>query len=79
MKVKLSNRSERVKQLIHSEVGMGTFGLVEIECKDFDSEIAFLQSEIERLKKSVTYWFDAVNDLDCDLASKMVDDEPQVN
>ena len=74
--MKLSNRSIRVKELIHDEVCMGTFGIVEIELKDFDKEKEFLESEIERLKKSVTYWFDAVNDMDCDKASEMIDNEP---
>ncbi len=48
--MKLSNRSIRVKDLIHDEVCMGTFGLVEIELTDFDKEINFLESEIEHLK-----------------------------
>lgn len=72
----LSNRSIRIKDMIHEEVCMGTFGLVEIELKDFDKERKFLESEIERLKKSVTYWFNAVNDTDCDKASQMIDEEP---
>ena len=66
--MKLSNRSIRVKELIKNELCIGTYGLVEIELKDFDKEKQFLESEIERLKKSVTYWFNAVNDLDCDKA-----------
>ena len=74
--MKLSNRSIRVKELIHDEVCMGTFGIVEIELQDFDKEKEFLESEIERLKKSVTYWFDAVNDMDCDKANEMIDNEP---
>ena len=74
--MKLSNRSIRVKEIIHEEVCMGTFGIIELELKDFDREIEFLQSEIERLKKSATYWFDAVNDMDCDKAIEMIDKEP---
>jgi hypothetical protein len=74
--MKLSKRSIRVKELISDEVCLGTYGLVEMELKDFDSDTKFLKSEIERLKKSVTYWFDAVNDMDCDKASEMVDNEP---
>ena len=74
--MKLSNRSIRVKEIIHKEVCMETFGIVELELKDFDREKEFLESEIERLKKSVRYWFDAVNDMDCDKANKMIDNEP---
>ena len=74
--MKLSNRSIRIKEIIHNEVCMGTYGIVESQLKDFDREIEFLNSEIERLKKSNTYWFDAVNDMDCDLAAKMIDNEP---
>lgn len=73
--MKLSNRSIRVKELISDEVCLGTFGLVELELKDFDRETEFLKGEIERLKKSVTYWFDAVNDMDCDKAAKMIREE----
>jgi hypothetical protein len=51
--MELSNRSIRIKELINNEVCMGTYGLVEIELKEFDKEKEFLESEIERLKKFV--------------------------
>ena len=35
----LSERSIRIKELIHEEVCMGTYGLVELELKEFDKEI----------------------------------------
>lgn len=74
--MKLSNRSIRVKELINNEVGVGTYGLVEIELQGFDKEKEFLESEIERLKKRATYWFDIVNDMDCDKAGEMINKEP---
>ena len=74
--MKLSTRSIRVKELINNEVCLGTYGLVEIELEDFDKEKEFLESEIERLKKSAKYWFDIVNDMDCDKASEIIDKEP---
>ena len=47
MKVKLSERSVRIKELIHFEVGMGTFGLVELELIEFDKKIHKLEMIIE--------------------------------
>ena len=41
--MKLSDRSIRVKELIHEEVGMGTHGLVELELQEFDKRIDELQ------------------------------------
>lgn len=77
--MKLSNRSIMIKEIIHAEVCMGTFGVVETALTDFDKEVDFLKSEIERLKKSVTYWFDAVNDMDSDKAGKLINDQPDYN
>ena len=42
--MKLSERSIRIKELIGSQVDMGTFGLVELELQAFDKEIAELKN-----------------------------------
>ena len=62
----LSKRSIRVKSLIHEEVCLGTCGLVELELKDFDSEIELLKEQVQRLDKEKQFWFDSMNDLDPD-------------
>jgi hypothetical protein len=49
--MELSNRSIRVKELIHDEVCMGTFGIVEIELIDFDKEKKDLQSQLKEKDK----------------------------
>lgn len=48
--IKLSDRSIKIKQHINGEVCMGTFGLVELECIEFDKEINQLKAENEQLK-----------------------------
>ncbi len=46
---RLSERSIRIKKLISTEVSMGTFGLVELELKEFDRIINELQEREELL------------------------------
>ena len=41
--MKLSERSIKIKELIHNQVDMGTFGLVELELIEFDKEIQQLK------------------------------------
>jgi hypothetical protein len=41
--MKLSERSIKIKELIHDQVDMGTFGLVELELMQFDKEIQQLK------------------------------------
>jgi len=41
--MKLSERSIKIKELIHDQVDMGTFGLVELELIEFDKEIQQLK------------------------------------
>ena len=49
----LSERSIRIKELIHEEVCMGTYGLVELELKEFDKEIKLLKQEREKWEKEL--------------------------
>tara|TARA_R110000782_G_C14576204_1_gene387976 strand:+ start:382 stop:585 length:204 start_codon:yes stop_codon:yes gene_type:complete len=60
-RVKLSNRSVRIKTMIHKEVGMGTYGLVGLELIEFDKTIEKLDFMIknglsyEDLENDTTY------------------------
>jgi hypothetical protein len=49
---KLSERSIKIKELIHEEVCMGTYGLVELELIEFEKEIELLKELIKvKLRK----------------------------
>ena len=52
--MKLSERSIRIKELLPEDIGMGTFGLIELELTEFDKEIEALkkanQLQNEKLK-----------------------------
>lgn len=45
--MKLSERSIRIKELISEETCMGTFGLVELELKEFDQETEALKEQLK--------------------------------
>lgn len=49
----LSDRSIKVKELIGDQVGMGTYGLVELELKEFDKRIKELEARIAMLNKYI--------------------------
>jgi hypothetical protein len=50
--IPLSDRSILIKSLINEEVCMGTYGLVELELKEFDKEIAELKKIIKFYKEN---------------------------
>lgn len=45
-KIPLSERAIKIKELIAEQVGMGTYGLVELELFEFDREIHELKEKL---------------------------------